>query len=55
MYYESFKKNEMDALKGGNDCGDCTCSCYGGWSAYSAAPIASHINTATAYVPLAGR
>ena len=49
------EKREMDALKGGNDCGDCTCSCYGGWSAYSATPTASHINTATAYVPLAGR
>ena len=24
------EKREMDALKGGNDCGDCTCSCYGG-------------------------
>ncbi len=48
------EKREMNALKGGNDCGYCTCSCYGGMSAYNGTPIASNINTATAYVPQAG-
>lgn len=46
-------KRKMGMLKGGNDCGDCTCSCYGGMASYSNTPIQSHINTASVYVPLA--
>lgn len=44
-------KREMNALKGGNDCGYCTCVCYDGANSYNAKPIGTHINTATAYVP----
>lgn len=47
------ERRSQNALKGGNDCGNCVCVCYGGESAYSSTPIATHINTATAYVPTA--
>ncbi len=48
------EKREMNALKGGDDCAYCVCTCIGGMEAYNATPIASHINEATAYVPQAG-
>lgn len=48
------ENRDMNALKGGNDCGSCVCVCYGGMSAYSGTPIETHINTETAYVPTEG-
>lgn len=47
-------RREINHLKGGNDCGYCTCVCIGGMEAYSATPIASNSNQSTAYVPYAG-
>lgn len=48
------EKRQLNALRGGNECFSCVCSCYGGSDAYSATPIASHSNTANVYVPKAG-
>lgn len=45
------EKRAMDALRGGNDCGDCVCVCAGEYLPFSSNPIESHRNTATAYVP----
>lgn len=50
---EELEKRKMEMLKGGNDCGDCTCSCYGGMTGYSNTPIEGYINTASVYTPLA--
>ncbi len=48
------ENREMNALKGGDDCGNCVCVCVGGMDAYSGTPIETHINTETAYVPQEG-